>query len=306
MDFSHGNGSPGSIEPETLTHPSLPRVIWMLWFQGEEHAPEIVRCCLESWRQLNPGWQVVVLDRTSVARYAETGLSEATFQSLGVQMQANLVRLALLLRHGGVWADATTLCTRPLDAFITDLVAPSGFFAFTNASRERLISNWFLAACPRHPIVGTLRDRLLRYFSCYPPQPRYPRWQRLLHKAAREVFKIHPAATRLWLRQPVIALTGRYPYFLFHYTFAELLSSDQQFKVLWNRTPDLSNQAAKSLSRMALRSVSDHQAGTAVAAAAAGGLFKLSWKNPAVAAIPAGTQVSCALEAYRTASPAES
>jgi len=282
-------------------HPPLPRIVWALWFQGEENAPEIVRCCLASWRRLNPGWQVVVLDRSTLARYADVGLPQATFESLGVQMQANLVRLALLLRHGGVWADATTLCVRPLDEVIHELVAPSGFFAFTNASRERLLSNWFLAALPQHPIVAGLRTRLIGYFSAHPPSPRDHRWQRLLHKLARELFKVHPAATRLWLSRPVIALTGRYPYFLFHYTFADLLARDKPFRALWSRTPRLFNRLGKTLSRLALCAADDAIAAAAVANAVSGGLFKLSWKNPAVAAIPAGTLLAEALAPYRDA-----
>jgi hypothetical protein len=282
-------------------HPPLPRIVWALWFQGEENAPEIVRCCLASWRRLNPGWQVVVLDRSTLARYADVGLPQATFESLGVQMQANLVRLALLLRHGGVWADATTLCVRPLDEVIHELVAPSGFFAFTNASQERLLSNWFLAALPQHPIVAGLRTRLIGYFSAHPPSPRDHRWQRLLHKLARELFKVHPAATRLWLSRPVIALTGRYPYFLFHYTFADLLARDKPFRALWSRTPRLFNRLGKTLSRLALCAADDAIAAAAVANAVSGGLFKLSWKNPAVAAIPAGTLLAEALAPYRDA-----
>jgi len=280
----------------------LPRIIWALWFQGEEHAPEIVRCCLASWRRLNPGWQVVVLDRGTLARYAEVGLPPSTFESLGVQMQANLVRLALLLRHGGVWADATTLCVRPLDELIHELVAPSGFFAFTNASRERLLSNWFLAALPNHPIVAGLRTRLIDYFDAHPPRRRYPRWQLLVHKGARAAFKVDPAATRLWLCRPVIALTGPYPYFLFHYTFADLLAVDRSFRALWSRTPRRFNRQGKALSRLALRPADDPAASSSLATAAAAGLFKLSWKNPAVAAIPAGTLLAAALAPYRDGS----
>ena len=280
----------------------LPRIVWALWFQGEENAPEIVRSCLASWRQLNPGWQVTVLDRGTVARYADVGLPEPLFAALGVQMQANLVRLALLQRHGGVWADATSLCVRPLDAYIDALVAPSGFFAFANASRERLLSNWFLAARPQHPIVAGLRARLIEYFAAHPPRPRYPRWQGLLHKAAREVLKIHPVATRLWLCRPVIALTGRYPYFLFHYSFADLLARDRSFRDLWSSTPRRLNRPGKALSRLALRPATDAGAAAALAAAGRGGLFKLSWKNPAVATIPAGTLLAETLAPYRAGS----
>jgi Capsular polysaccharide synthesis protein len=44
------------------THPT----IWMLWLQGWDNAPAIVRACLESWRGRNPGWRVEALDANTV------------------------------------------------------------------------------------------------------------------------------------------------------------------------------------------------------------------------------------------------
>lgn len=279
--------------------PRLPRIVWILWFQGEENAPEIVRCCIASWRALNPEWQVVVLNRQTFSNYIDVNLPASTFEKLGVQMQANLIRLALLQRHGGVWADATTLCVRPLDIWVHELVGPSGFFAFTNTSRERLLCNWFLAALPKHTIVTGICTSLICYFNANPPKSSYTGWQLILHKVAREVLKQHPIATRLWLTRPVIALTGRYPYFLFHYTFAELVARSVAFKTLWSCTPRRFSSNCKALSRLANYPINDAAKAAALAEAKSDGLFKLSWKNSAVAAIPCGTLLAESLAPYR-------
>ena len=79
------------------------------------------------------------------------------------RLQADLARLDLLARHGGVWADATCFCVRPLDDWLLPCL-PSGFFAFDRPGPDRLLSTWFLAAQPGNALVsGTfalMRDYL--------------------------------------------------------------------------------------------------------------------------------------------------
>jgi mannosyltransferase OCH1-like enzyme len=95
---------------------ALNRTIWIYWHQGEANAPELVKRCIASWRTRNPGWQVNVVDALSVAQYCEVGKAVNLGRAdIPVQMIADLVRLHLLNRHGGVWADATLYCATPLD-----------------------------------------------------------------------------------------------------------------------------------------------------------------------------------------------
>ena len=61
--------------------------------------------------------------------------------------RANVLRMELLARHGGVWVDATCFCVRPLDEWLPAQMS-SGFFAFARPARSRLLANWFLAARP--------------------------------------------------------------------------------------------------------------------------------------------------------------
>jgi hypothetical protein len=97
-----------AAEGETVAA-DLPRTIWIYWAQGWDEAPELVRLCRRSWEALNPGWTVIALDGENAE--ARTGMigymrgREVPGASIG-----NMVRFALLARHGGVWADATTLC----------------------------------------------------------------------------------------------------------------------------------------------------------------------------------------------------
>jgi mannosyltransferase OCH1-like enzyme len=88
----------------------------MLWFQGFADAPPLVQACLESWRRFNPTWRVVALNRASLPEWVDLDQAiDPERRDLDMRKVANVARLCLLRRHGGVWADATSFCLRPLD-----------------------------------------------------------------------------------------------------------------------------------------------------------------------------------------------
>ena len=85
---------------------------------------------------------------------------------------ADVLRVELLLRYGGVWLDATCLVRRRVFDAIADAM-PSGFFAYRRLrsadgdSRDRfgLISSWLMASEPGHPIVRLLRAAQIVYWE---------------------------------------------------------------------------------------------------------------------------------------------
>lgn len=123
---------------------ALRRTIWMYWHDGADAMPGLARSCAESWARANPGWEVRVLDRTS-PEVRDT----LDFMPGGCRMQlvADVLRLDLLNRFGGVWADMSCLCIRPLDEWLPEHM-PHGFFAFASPGWDRPLANWFLAAQP--------------------------------------------------------------------------------------------------------------------------------------------------------------
>src|ERR1022692_2049355 len=97
---------------------SLPKIIWILWLQGIDNAPYVVRRCYESWVERNPGWRVVFLDGQLLAKFASLDYVFGDFGGLSIQHAADMLRLDLLANHGGVWVDATCFCVRPLDEWL--------------------------------------------------------------------------------------------------------------------------------------------------------------------------------------------
>jgi hypothetical protein len=136
------NGDLRNAILESRSPRELPQIVWTYWQQGERTAPDLVQRCIDSWRTLNPGWDVRVLDQETVPRYISM---HGVPQSIRVQHYSDILRIRLLDEHGGVWVDATTLCARPLDHWLPPLMQ-SGFFAFSRPGPDRELASWFLAS----------------------------------------------------------------------------------------------------------------------------------------------------------------
>jgi mannosyltransferase OCH1-like enzyme len=111
----------------------LPRVIWMLWFQGWEQAPHLQKQCLQSWQLYNPSWEVKAITSNDLPAVLEDDfevyekLKKDNADNFPMQAQSDLLRFLILKRHGGVWADSTMLCRRPLDEWLGGVMT-AGFF----------------------------------------------------------------------------------------------------------------------------------------------------------------------------------
>lgn len=185
----------------TDSRADVTRVVWMLWLQGWDRAPELVRSCAQTWRRLNPGWTVRLLDRAALADVLpDDALAHVAGKTLEPEAWSDVVRLELLARYGGVWVDATVYCLRPLDEWLPPRLT-AGFFAFERPVPDRMLSSWFLAAVQGSGIVQ--------------------RWRR----AARDYWA---------------ARASRDEYFWVHRLFAECHASDPGFQADWAAVPTLS------------------------------------------------------------------
>jgi hypothetical protein len=129
--------------------------IFILWFQGFNHAPPIVKKCVQSWKHYNPEWNIVLLDKHNLSQYIDVHLNK----NMMLCHQADLIRILLLKKYGGVWADATTFCNRPLH----DWLPKENFFAFYNSTGKTMISSWFLYAKKNDYIIDKWCEATLNY-----------------------------------------------------------------------------------------------------------------------------------------------
>lgn len=213
----------------------MTKIIWIYWHQGWKQAPDLVKQCNSSWIRLNPDYEIHALDQTSLFNHINFPKGVDIWRKdLTIQKIAALGRLALLSKYGGVWTDATVMCTRPLNEWLEEYYA-SLFFAFSNPGKDRLMSNWFIAA----ELESVLLQRLYRNFSDFYANNYFSNQTTLLGDMLLQYFNRRWSSdikTTLkwhsWLARKVLRV---YPYFIFHYTFNKLILSDPECAELWNQ-----------------------------------------------------------------------
>lgn len=211
--------------------PSTLRPIFLLWFQGWRNAPPIVKQCARSWQVHNPDHTIVRLDNQSLQGWLRwkpkiPGLDK---KQISRTSASDIVRLGLLRKYGGVWADATTFCTRPLDDWLT-LGDTDRFFAFRSGNARQL-STWFLAAEPGSGLVDrwyaatidywSRRDRMDDYYWC--------------HHLFAHLCRTDPAFAEHWASVP--SRFNKSPHFFHRHGFAGPVNDTVREHVEKRRAP---------------------------------------------------------------------
>lgn len=94
------------------------KYIWVLWLQGEDKMPEIVKLCIKSIKKFAPkDKEVVVLTNKNIDQYIEFPeyiLKRVKDVKITLTHFSDMVRFELLERYGGLWVDSTILTTSPI------------------------------------------------------------------------------------------------------------------------------------------------------------------------------------------------
>ena len=148
-----------------LQEPFIPKTIWTYW--DSEELPEFVSKCIDKWRRLHPDWSITVLNPKNLKDYLpETDIFKLKFADTKPR-QSDFVRLYILPKFGGVWADASVIPTRSWDWVIEEQKKKgSDFIGYyrqgaTTKSEYPVIESWFFA-CPKDSVfVSKLRDEMM-------------------------------------------------------------------------------------------------------------------------------------------------
>ena len=110
----------------------IPKIIWIMWWQGVTDLPAIPQKCIEAIRRQAPEFEVRIVSEDNHSKYIDLSdvigyRSEKTFGKERISMQylSDIVRSRLLAKHGGFWIDATMLVT---NRRVFDTAASLSFF----------------------------------------------------------------------------------------------------------------------------------------------------------------------------------
>ncbi len=209
----------------------FPKIIYILWLQGRENAPELVRINFERWARLNPDYELVVLDKTTAQPYLADFSIDVN--KLTPQAFSDILRVRLLAETGGVWTDASVYPMTPLSKWLEPRMAKDTFFAYERLNRyHQPVDSWFLAAHKGCPFVKKWDDMIARYWFMereamveYPDTETPPAFY-------------YPTDVNKEMGLTDMTPTPRYPYFWLHHLFAYLLREDADFAAQWDAIED--------------------------------------------------------------------
>lgn len=145
--------------------------VWVLWLQGMNAAPELVKACHNSLIEQLPDKRITVLSNENLDDFIDLPGYIRDKQIKGIIPMAHfsdLIRVNLLSNHGGTWMDSTVLLTGDeIPRYSMD----QPLFCFkelnlSNKDRAPIVaSSWFISAYSGSSILGLTQKLLWHYWE---------------------------------------------------------------------------------------------------------------------------------------------
>lgn len=150
------------------------KIIWTLWMQGYENAPELVKCTIDSIRkfaELND-FQFILLEKDTIEKYIEFPKLIKKKMDLGIidyTKISDILRVSLLAKYGGTWVDATIYIKEDFDSSLL----LQDYYTIKTGEIEEYSPNisqnrwkgFFLSG--NSSLFGFTRDFFFEYYSRY-------------------------------------------------------------------------------------------------------------------------------------------
>lgn len=187
-----------SFTQPTAAAESVNPTIWTFW---DGNAPDLVLRCIESIRRQNPHRRVVVVSTATLPIFLTEddyplfhGRRGGPQDFSSPQYLADWVRLTLLDKYGGVWFDASVICTKPVESWCGSAAGGGDekLTLFNMHANPNVHGNWAMAAHkPGHPLIRAWREELSAIFNeCGAGQ--------VPSSYAAKAFSAHPNLVDLW------------------------------------------------------------------------------------------------------------
>jgi len=152
--------------------------VWVMWWQGEEQMPDVVKICYSSLKKYANGHQINLITKDNYKKYVEIPkfvLDKVDQQTITLTHFSDILRVCLLSEYGGLWIDSTVLLTNNLPKKINTCywtprwkLMPKdyniyklwiGLWAISSVSKltiQQCIPVWY--SCKRNPLFLCLKD----------------------------------------------------------------------------------------------------------------------------------------------------
>lgn len=140
--------------------------IWICWLQGYDNMPDIAKKCVASIYKYCDKENIKFIDTNNYSDYIELPNYIIEKWKKGIISHAHftdVIRTELLIKHGGLWIDATTLL---LDN-IPDYVYKTNLFMFNMTGEDNIMTynNWFIYSEIDNRALKCVRDLLYEFWK---------------------------------------------------------------------------------------------------------------------------------------------
>lgn len=142
------------------------RTVWLFLWQGMDTAPTLVKACNQTVRKHFADWNIVVIDKNHFEQYVHLPDYILEKHQKGIITHthfSDILRLALLIEHGGLWLDATVFCTGGIEPYMEQC----DLFLYRNGwmDQETLnFASWLIYAKSNNPLLILTQQLLYTYW----------------------------------------------------------------------------------------------------------------------------------------------
>lgn len=144
------------------------KTIWILWLQGIENAPALIKKCVESIKKNAPTeCDVINLNENNISEYVKFSDSinnKRNQKMISATHFSDILRIELLYIYGGCWIDATVFCSESIPKY---MINSKLFFPKWSMLGESVLKNssWWICAEKNNELIGHTRDYLRMYWD---------------------------------------------------------------------------------------------------------------------------------------------
>jgi hypothetical protein len=216
--------------------------IWAFW---DGHPPDLILRCIETVRAQNRHRPVVILSKDTLSLFLDpcdyptfydeknsSMLRQGTVDDFSsVQYLADWVRITLLEKYGGVWFDASVICTSAVENWMSTIIDADGGICLDNKitmfpmhANPKVHGNWSMAVTRKgHPLLKAWREEFASILKEAGPRS-------VPTKFCTDAFEIYPNLHDIWYGQSYSSSGPPLPYLWVYLCLQVVLQKQPELK----------------------------------------------------------------------------
>ena len=188
----------------------IPKIIWQYWDNNTNNILNenvVLQNCISSWKKYNKDWDIRFLTRETVNDWIDfdkikSGIPQQFTKKYPRHptkpAESDIIRIELLSKYGGIYADCDVFCTMPLDTWIgsADIIIPiknvplkhihNDDMSYILKPMEKIpagkrssflkitdFQSWLIGASPENSIINKWKSLQLKYWHNIQHKPYY-------------------------------------------------------------------------------------------------------------------------------------